>query len=70
MNFVNIGEAVGRLSDDLKEKENEIPWTKIKELRNIVAHDYFGIDAEEVWEIIKNHIPDFKSKTKEIVDKI
>ena len=46
INFVIIGEAVSRLTEKFKQKENQIPWLKIKAFRNIVAHDYFGIDAE------------------------
>lgn len=57
MNFVVIGEAVARLSEELKEKEKEVPWSQIKGLRNIVAHDYFGVDAEEVWQIVQNNLP-------------
>jgi uncharacterized protein with HEPN domain len=60
MNFVVIGEMVEKLSEDFKRKHNQIEWIKIKGFRNIVAHDYFGIDAEEVWQIIKNKIPDLK----------
>jgi len=67
MNFVIIGESVSRLSDELKEKENQIPWNKIKGLRNIVAHDYFGVDAEEVWQIIKNNLPEFEKSINELV---
>jgi uncharacterized protein with HEPN domain len=48
-NFVIIGEMVIRLSEDFKNQYPEIEWHKIKGLRNIAAHDYFGIDAEEVW---------------------
>ena len=48
MNFVLIGKAVARLTNELKKKETQIPWTRIKGFRNIVAHDYFGVDAEEV----------------------
>jgi uncharacterized protein with HEPN domain len=61
MNFVVIGEMVDKLSEDFKRKHSEIEWIKIKGFRNIVAHDYFGIDAEEVWQIIKNKIPALKS---------
>jgi len=67
MNFVVLGEAVIRLSTQLKEKENHIPWHKIKGFRNIVAHDYFGVDAEEVWQIIKNNIPDFEDQISAIL---
>lgn len=48
INFVVIGEAVKRLSEELREKQKHIPWLKIKGFRNLVAHDYFGVDAEEV----------------------
>jgi len=68
MNFVIIGESVARLAEELKEKESQIPWTKIKGLRNIVAHDYFGVDAEEVWQIIKNHLPGFENDIRQIVE--
>ncbi len=51
MNFIVIGEIVGRLSGEFKEKYNQINWKKVLGFRNIVAHNYFGIDAE-VWEII------------------
>jgi len=46
MNFIIIGEMVSRLSDKFIEENNQIDWFKIRGLRNIVAHDYFGIDAE------------------------
>ncbi len=58
MNFVIIGEAVSRLSQELKDMESDIPWNGIKGFRNIVTHDYFGVDAEEVWQIVKNKLPE------------
>lgn len=57
MNFVIIGQLVIKLSEDFKNQYSEIEWHKIKGLRNIAAHDYFGIDAEEVWQIIQNYLP-------------
>ncbi len=66
MNFMVIGEMVEKLSEDFKRKHNHIEWTKIRGFRNIVAHDYFGIDAEEVWQIIKNKIPDLKTEIEKL----
>ena len=60
MNFVIIGEMVDKLSQEFKNNHPEIEWLKIKGFRNIVAHDYFGIDAEEVWQIIRDKIPELK----------
>jgi uncharacterized protein with HEPN domain len=57
MNFVALGENVNRLSDEFKESNNQIEWRKINSFRNIIAHDYFGVDEEEVFQIVKNHLP-------------
>lgn len=62
MNFVIIGESVARLSENMKEEEDQIPWIKIKSFRNLVVYDYFGVDAEEVWQIIKNNLPNLKEE--------
>lgn len=56
MNFIIIGEMVSKLSDDFKNIHNKTDWNRIKDFRNLVAHDYFGIDAEEVWQIITNDL--------------
>lgn len=60
MNFVVIGEAVSRLSERTKINHGNIPWQQIKTFRNIIAHEYFGVDAEEVWQIIHDHLPRLK----------
>lgn len=62
MNFLVIGEMVSKLSDNFIKTHSNIEWLKIKGFRNIIAHNYFGIDAEEVWQIIKKDIPDLKSE--------
>lgn len=56
MNFVVIGEMAHRLSEKFRTEQIDIDWKKLKNFRNIVAHDYFGVDAEEVWQIIKHHL--------------
>jgi uncharacterized protein with HEPN domain len=67
MNFVIIGEAVTRLTEELKDQEKQIPWIQIKGFRNMVAHDYFGVDAEEVWQIIKNNLPELEKEINKIL---
>ncbi len=69
MNFVIIGEMVEKLSSNfITETENKVDWFKIKSFRNIVAHNYFGIDAEEVWQIINTHLTDFKNNLDGIIE--
>jgi uncharacterized protein with HEPN domain len=48
---------VDRPSASLKEQEPDIDWQGVKDFRNLVAYDYLGVDAEEVWQIIYNHLP-------------
>ncbi len=52
-----IGEAAAHLSTELRKRHREIPWADITGLRNIVVHNYFGIDWEEVWRTAVEDIP-------------
>ena len=67
MNFVVIGEMVDKISDEFKKAHPKIEWIKIKGFRNIVAHDYFGIDAEEVWQIINSSLPGLKDNLERLI---
>lgn len=67
MNFVVIGEMVGKLSEEFRKNHPDVEWQKIKGFRNILTHDYFGIDAEEVWQIIQNKIPVLKADILHII---
>ncbi len=70
MNFIILGEMVTRLSEEFTEKFSQVDWYKIRGFRNIVAHNYFGIDAEEVWEIIRFHLPKLRDNLNLIVGSI
>ncbi len=56
-NFEIIGEASKNLPNEIKEKYSEVPWRKMYGLRNLIAHEYFGVDYEMIWEIAKNNLP-------------
>ena len=62
-----IGEASNHLSTELKSKFTDIGWAQIIGMRNVFAHEYFGIDSSLVWEIIKNDIPELKEKIAHIL---
>ena len=65
-----IGEASNHISNDLKSKFTDVEWAQIVGMRNVFAHEYFGIDSSLVWEIIKNDIPELKEKIKLILQSI
>lgn len=67
IHFINIGEMIDRLSNEIKEIHPEIPWRDIKDFRNLVTHNYFGIDADEIWDIIVNHLPKLKTDISTII---
>jgi uncharacterized protein with HEPN domain len=51
-----LGEAFRGISTEFREAHTTIPWSQIIAFRNIVVHEYFGIDLELVWEIVANHV--------------
>lgn len=57
MNFINIGEVVARLPESITSKYNKVPWSDIRAFRNLLAHNYHGVDATEVFLIIQNDLP-------------
>jgi uncharacterized protein with HEPN domain len=59
-NLEVIGEAVKNLPPELKRRHPEIPWRSITALRNILIHEYFGVDIEIVWRVVQRRIPTFK----------
>lgn len=52
-----IGEAAKNLSAEFKAKHSEIPWRQVGRTGDILAHVYFGVSADRVWDIVSNHIP-------------
>ena len=65
-----IGEASNHISDELKVRYNDIPWNKIKGMRNRLIHAYFGIDLNLIWEVLIKDIPLLEKQIKNIIDEI
>lgn len=55
---LQIGELTTHFTEEFKKKYNKIPWNQIKALRNVVAHNYGGIDKETLWETLIQDIPE------------
>ena len=67
-NFEVIGEAVKNLPPEIKEKHPNLPWAEMYLLRNKVAHEYFGIDYEIIWDVATNHLPENKLQIEAILN--
>lgn len=57
-----IGEAARQMPRGFKSAHPEIPWREVASLRNVIAHEYFGLDHEIIWDVIKTQIPDLIEK--------
>lgn len=65
--FEIIGEAVKRLSDEIKKKNPSLPWRDIGDMRNKLAHEYFAVDLNVVWGVIENDILTLKKAMAELL---
>jgi len=70
MCILQIGELVGKLSDEFKHKHSSVPWRDIKSMRNIAAHNYGEIDTDILWETAIGDIPSLRSYCQNLVNNI
>lgn len=68
--LVEIGEAAGELTDDVKSIAPGIPWVKIKSMRNLLAHAYHDVDIRIVWAIIDEHIDALDLAVRQMLDTV
>lgn len=59
-NLEVIGEAVRNLPIDLRRRHPKIPWRSITALRNVLIHEYFGVDIDIVWRVVERRLPTLK----------
>jgi uncharacterized protein with HEPN domain len=62
-----IGEAANNVSDALQARYPEMPWRDIIAMRNVLVHQYFGIDLFEIWDSVDNDLPQLKSDIERIL---
>ena len=59
-NLQTLSESSQRLSDEVKNTQSHIDWRAITGFRNILVHDYMGLDLETIWLVIENDLPALK----------
>ena len=65
-----IGEATKNLPDFIREKYPEIPWKDMARMRDKIIHFYFGVDYEIVWKVIKERLPELKTKIEKVFEEL
>ena len=62
-----IGEASNKIPDEIKIQSQQIPWREMSGMRNILIHDYFGVNIQVVWETAQNDLPLLKEKIQKLI---
>ena len=66
-NLEIIGEAARHVPDEIVEKHSEIPWREMRDMRNLLSHEYFGVNSDIVWETIQSDLPTLPALLKAIL---
>jgi uncharacterized protein with HEPN domain len=65
-----IGEATKNVPSEWRDKYQDIPWRQVAGMRDILIHEYFGVDLDLTWRVIKEDLPELKQKLGEIIEEI
>lgn len=66
-NLEIIGEAMRHIPEEVRLRHSEVPWRTIVAFRNIVIHEYFGIDEDIVWDVVENKIPELLKQIEGVI---
>ncbi|MGD8405685.1 MAG: DUF86 domain-containing protein [Anaerolineales bacterium] len=63
-----IGEAARQMPKSFREKHPEFPWRETASLRNVIAHEYFGLDIDIIWDVVHTRIPVLLEQVKQLAE--
>jgi uncharacterized protein with HEPN domain len=69
-NFEVIGEAVKQLSPDLRDQYADVEWRRVAGFRDVLIHNYMGVDLDEVWNVIEKDLPRLKRTVKAMLEDV
>lgn len=69
-NLQTLAEATQRISPATKTTQTQVDWEKIAGFRNVLVHDYLGVNLVRVWEVVENHLPELKRHFEAILQQL
>lgn len=69
-NLQTLAESTQRLTSDVKLSNPHVDWERIAGFRNVLVHDYLGINMVRVWEIVEHHLPGLKTHVRAVLENL
>ncbi len=69
-NLETAGEAAKRVPDDIRARAPEIPWRQMAGTRDKLAHDYFGVDLDLVWDVVAKELPATRERLLVLIESV
>ena len=69
-NLKVIGEAVKHIPNELRTRYPQVDWKRIAGLRDVIAHGYFGLNRQLLWDIVQNRVPELLVNVNQILDEL
>lgn len=65
-NLEIIGEATRHLPEDFLARHPDVPWRQVAGMRNRLVHEYFGVDLDLIWQVIRQHLPQLQTRLENL----
>jgi uncharacterized protein with HEPN domain len=69
-NLQVLAESTQRLSDELKSRWPQVEWTRIAAFRNVLVHDYLGLDMARIWTVTQRDVPELKKSVEQMLGEV
>lgn len=70
LKLIILGEAASSLDADVRTGADDVPWREIVGMRNILVHEYEGVDLDILWDVVANELPQLRARIHRLLEKL